>query len=130
MPLISQIQLAKQVLTGSPPFYMGPAPIGMWLYQAYGVPWKPNDADERLKTLTQDEYEELDTAFRSSGGIARWNGSLYYPAKVPDLIGIKDRKYIDHTATHLHRGVGDLMRYAALVSFAEAADFGPGTTAR
>src|SRR6185295_18710691 len=41
------------------------------------------------------------------------------------LIGIKDRKYIDHTATHLHRGIGDLMRYAALVSFAEASDYGP-----
>lgn len=53
------------------------------------------------------------------------NGSLYYPAKVPDLIGIKDGKYIDHTATHLHRSIGDLMRYAALVSFAETTDFGP-----
>jgi hypothetical protein len=41
------------------------------------------------------------------------------------LIGIKDRKYLDHTATHVHRGVGDLMRYAALVSFADHADFGP-----
>jgi hypothetical protein len=40
-----------------------------------------------------------------------------------DLIGIKDRKYLDHTATHLRRGVGDLMRYAALVSFADAVDF-------
>src|SRR5207248_3172294 len=35
-----------------------------------------------------------------------------------------DRIYIDHTATHLHRGIGDLMRYAAMVSFAETADFG------
>src|SRR5262249_8941544 len=26
---------------------------------------------------------------------------------------------------HLHRGIGDLMRYAALVSYAEAVDFGP-----
>jgi hypothetical protein len=43
----------------------------------------------------------------------------------PDLIGIKHRKYIDHTATHLHRGIGDLMRYAALVSFAETTAFGP-----
>ena len=50
---------------------------------------------------------------------------MYYPAKIPDLIGIKDRKYIDHTATHLHRGIGDLMRYAALVSFAETVDYGP-----
>jgi hypothetical protein len=38
--------------------------------------------------------------------------------KVPDLIGVKDRKYFDATATHLHRGIGDLMRYAALVSTA------------
>jgi hypothetical protein len=125
MPLISQIQLARRILTGVPPMFMGPEPIGMWLYQAYGVPWQPADVHERLKTFTQDQYEELDTAFRSSGGIARWNGSLYYPAKVPDLIGIKDRKYIDHTATHLHRGIGDLMRYAAVVSFAETTDFGP-----
>jgi Di-haem oxidoreductase, putative peroxidase len=52
-------------------------------------------------------------------------GTAASTAKVPDLIGIKDRKYIDHTATHLHRGIGDLMRYAALVSFAETAVFGP-----
>ena len=38
---------------------------------------------------------------------------MFYPAKVPDLIGIEDRKYIDHTGTHLHRNIGDLMRYAA-----------------
>ncbi|MGH9765989.1 MAG: hypothetical protein ACREAB_01035 [Blastocatellia bacterium] len=78
-----------------------------------------------MKTLTRAEYEELDIAYRGSGGLPRWNGSLYYPAKTPDLIGIKDRKYIDHTATHQHRGIGDLMRYAAAVSFAETAVFGP-----
>jgi hypothetical protein len=61
----------------------------------------------------------------AGGAPARWNGSPHYPAKVPDLIGIKDRKYIDHTATHQHRSIGDLMRYAALVSFAETTDFGP-----
>jgi hypothetical protein len=48
-----------------------------------------------------------------------------WPAKIPDLIGIQDRRHIDHTATHLHRGIGDLMRYAAQVSFAELTDFGP-----
>ena len=124
MPLISQVQTSKRVVTGATPFFMGPEPVGMWLYRAYGVPWRADDVHERLRTFTQDEYDELDTASRSSGGIARWNGSLYYPAKVPDLIGIKDRKYIDHTATHLHRSIGDLMRYAALVSFADTADFG------
>lgn len=52
------------------------------------------------------------------------NGSPFYLTKVPDLIGIHDRKYIDHTATHKHRDVGDLMRYAALVECCDSIDFG------
>ena len=52
------------------------------------------------------------------------NGSPF-PTKIPDLIGIRDRKYIDHTATHQHRGPGDIMRYAALVTYSDASDFGP-----
>jgi hypothetical protein len=55
----------------------------------------------------------------------RWNGSAYFPTKIPDLIGLKDRKYIDHTATHQHRGPGDVMRYAALVTYGDSSDFGP-----
>jgi hypothetical protein len=45
--------------------------------------------------------------------------------KVPDLIGIKDRKYIDHTATHRLREPADVMRYMGLVSCCDSADFGP-----
>ena len=104
---------------------MGDEPFGMWLYRASGVPWRKDDIHERLKGMTEAGYADLLKAFLRSGGTPRWNGSPYYPAKIPDLIGIKERKYIDHTATHLHRGIGDLMRYAALVSFAESADFGP-----
>jgi hypothetical protein len=88
------------------------------------VPWRKDDVHEQLKSAQQTDYEDLDFAARQ-GGITRWNGSPLFPAKVPDLIGIKDRKYIDHTATHLHRGIGDIMRYAALVTSAEAAEFGP-----
>ena len=64
-------------------------------------------------------------AAAAAGLFPRWNGSAYYPTKIPDLIGIKDRKYIDHTATHQHRGPGDLMRYAALVTYSDSSDFGP-----
>jgi hypothetical protein len=118
---------------GDAPFVTGDEPQGAKRYEAFGVPWRTDDINVKLKTITDDEDRELTTAFRRSGGLARWNGSLYYPAKFPDLIGIKDRKYLDHTATHLHRGIGDLMRYAALVSFADSVDFGsyhvlsPGT---
>ncbi len=34
--------------------------------------------------------------------------------QVPDLIGVKDRRYLDHTGLVRHRSIGDLMRYAAL----------------
>jgi len=110
---------------GDAPFLIGPEPRGMMNYQAFGVPWRKDDINERFKTLTEAEGRELGAAFLRSGGLPRWNGSLYYPAKIPELIGFRDRKYIDHTATHLHRGIGDLMRYAALVSFADLVDFGP-----
>ena len=121
-----QVHAAKRVLSiGDAPFVGGDEPPGEKRYEAYGVPWRADDANLKLKTITADEDRALQVAFRRSGGLPRWNGSLYYPTKMPDLIGVKDRKYFDHTATHLHRGIGDLMRYAALVSFAESVDFGP-----
>lgn len=123
-PVISRVQLEKGVLVGAPPFLMPGEPIGKQMYRAYGVPWRKDDVHETLRSAQQADYEALDLAARA-GGIPRWNGSPLFPAKVPDLIGIKDRKYIDHTATHLHRNLGDLMRYAALVTSAEAAEFGP-----
>ena len=123
--LITQVQFAKHYVTGGVPFRMGSEPLGIWLYRAFGVPWKTDDINAQLKTATQAEYDELVAAGLRGGALPRWNGSLYYPAKVPDLIGIKDRKYIDATGTHLNRGIGDLMRYAALVSFADSSRFGP-----
>jgi hypothetical protein len=121
---VTGIESANHVLTGAPPFFMG-GTFGISLYQAYGVPWLKDDRNEQLKNVTLAEYDALVAANRFAGAITRWNGSLLYPAKIPDLIGLKDRKYIDHTATHLHRGISDLMRYAAQVSFAELIDFGP-----
>jgi hypothetical protein len=103
---------------------MGDEPFGMWLYRAFGVPWAKDDIHERLKTMTPAELPGLLATGARGGAIPRWNGSPFYPVKVPDLIGVKDRKYLDATATHLHRGIGDLMRYAALVSTAEPARIG------
>jgi mono/diheme cytochrome c family protein len=97
--------------------------IGSWAYQAYGAPWTRDPAGEQLKDLTKPEFDAHVAAAIRGGGVGRWYGSILYPTKIPELIGIKDRRYIDHTATHRHRDIGDLMRYAALVSFAEAVDF-------
>lgn len=126
------IRAAEQTLPGETPFALA-GTIGEWAYQAYAAPWADAEDAARLKRLTQAEFNAYIGAGIRGGGVARWNGSIFYPAKIPDLIGFKDRKYIDHTGTHRHRGIGDLMRYAALVSFAENVEFGgqrmtlPGT---
>jgi mono/diheme cytochrome c family protein len=124
-PLLLAVHQANRLVTSAIPFRMGDEPFGMWLYRAFGVPWVKDDIHERLKTLTPADLPGLLAVGARGGAVPRWNGSLFYPAKVPDLIGVKDRKYLDATATHLHRGIGDLMRYAALVSSAEPARIGP-----
>ena len=123
--LITRVQHATGYILGGVPIRMGSDPLGSLLYRAFSVPWKPDDVHERLKTATKADYDALIAAAARGGALPRWNGSLYYPTKVPDLIGIKDRRYLDATGTHLNRGVGDLMRYAALVGFVESTDFGP-----
>jgi mono/diheme cytochrome c family protein len=105
--------------------------VQMSFWQAFAVPWIGNDIHESAKSTPSPDFitrfGPVFGATAGTGGIggARWNGSPYFPHKTPDLIGFKNRKFIDHTATHKHRGPGDLMRYAAMVTYAEASDFGP-----
>jgi hypothetical protein len=48
------------------------------------------------------------------GVLARHNSNPLYPPHVTDLIGVKDRRYLDATGLQLQRSIVDLMRYAAL----------------
>jgi hypothetical protein len=48
------------------------------------------------------------------GVLARHRSNPAYPVQVPDLIGVKDRRYLDRSGLQLHRSLVDLMRYAAL----------------
>lgn len=122
--LVNHVQLKNRFVDGGSPIRMAPEPIGFWLYRAFATPWKQDDPHAKLKNMADREFLAWFAAGLRGGAVPRWNGSLYYPAKVPDLIGIRDRKYIDHTGTHLNRGTADIMRYAALVSWAEATEFG------
>lgn len=97
--------------------------VGLW--RSFAVPWQKNDVHDNLKTMTAAERGKLFLTCIGPNLTPRWNGSLYYPSKVPDLIALKGQKYIDHTGTHQLRGTADLMRYAALVTFADASEFGP-----
>jgi hypothetical protein len=101
-------------------FYSPGETSAMVAWRFWSVPWVPNDIHEKLKS---PDVNPRDFGF-VSGIVPRFNSSPFYPTKIPDLIGIKDRKYIDHTGTHLLRDPQDLMRYSALVSCCDSADFG------
>jgi hypothetical protein len=48
-------------------------------------------------------------------GLAMRPGFSYLdPPKIADLIGLKERKYLDMTARLEHRSIGDVMRYGAM----------------
>ena len=113
--------LGALVSTGDERFF-GESP-SMVAWRSFAVPWVENDIHEKLKSMTPEEVGNL--AATPPGTFARFNGSPFFPTQVPDLAGIKDRKYIDHTATHLLRGPEDISRYAILVSCCDPGGFGP-----
>ncbi len=93
------------------------------LYVQFGVPWVQPDIHDSLKTMTRPDLEQLFGA-HPGGVFARPDGSPFYPSKVPDLIGIGERKWLEHTATHRVRSPEDIMRYVALVTCCDAMDYG------
>jgi cytochrome c553 len=79
----------------------------------FSVPWLTPDPADKLAAMPGNRmlaaYEAL-----PGGVVASTGTSPFFPPKIPDLIGIKDRTYLGATGTHRHLGIGDLMRYAAL----------------
>lgn len=78
----------------------------------FGAPWRNPDP---LTPLASMSYQEIVAAHASipPGVMARHGTNVFFPVKVPDLIGLKERKFFDATGLVQHRGIGDLMRYAA-----------------
>jgi len=79
----------------------------------FSAPWIKPDALAGLDQMSLDQMAEWHAAI-PSGVIARHGSSPFYPTQVPDLIGVKDRKYLDHTGLQPHRSIADMMRYSAL----------------
>ena len=88
------------------------------LFLALSVPWLNPDPAERLKQLSADQLAEL-LAAPISGTFPRARTSRFLPPVVSDLIGIRERKYLDATGLVRHRSIADLMRYAAIITGAE-----------
>ena len=80
----------------------------------FEMPWLSDDPNRRAQVMSLDELvaagEEI-----PPGVTARSNTSMFVPPQIPDLIGVEERRYLDHTGLVRHRGIGDLMRYSSLV---------------
>lgn len=96
-------------------------------YRSYAVPWLKDDVHARFKTMSKEDRERVDGPPTAPGTFPRFNGSPYFTNHMPDLIGVKDRKYLDATATHRNRGPEDIARYGILVTDADDGAIGPHT---
>src|SRR3984957_3099074 len=78
----------------------------------FAAPWIIPDPLKPMDALT---YDQLVSAHETmpAGVIGRHRANLFYPIQVPDLIGVKDRHYLDHTGLQKQRSIAYLMRYAA-----------------
>jgi hypothetical protein len=83
------------------------------LRTVFGAPWIKPDPLAPLERLTPEELAGI-PAWTPAGVVARQGTSILYPAQTPDLVGVKDRRYLDHTGLQQQRSIADLMRYAAI----------------
>jgi hypothetical protein len=80
----------------------------------YAVPWLKSDPLEQQLAMPSDQVIRKIQDSMPPGVMSRHRSSPVYPVQVPDLIGVKERAYLDRTGLQQHRSVVDLMRYAAL----------------
>ncbi len=81
---------------------------------AFSVPWLTVDPNRIIGQMSLDEIIALHNAI-PPGVAVRVNTSLFFPPQIPNIIGLRDIRYFDHTGLIRHRTIGDVMRYAALV---------------
>jgi hypothetical protein len=79
----------------------------------WATPWLRPDPLLRIAQMTIDDFASAIEA-TPAGVDPRQGSSVFHPIQLPDLIGVKDRLYLDHTGLQQHRSIGDMMRYAAL----------------
>lgn len=90
----------------------------------YATPWLNPDPLDEILAMPPDQLN-LKGQWTHPGVITRHRTNPVYPVQVPDLIGVKERRYLDRTGLQQQRSIVDLMRYAALNQGGDGlADFG------
>jgi hypothetical protein len=90
-----------------------PPPVIKLLVNVFvGAPWN-SGVTARLDSLTPLQFQTAMSAV-PPGVLVRQGTSIFSPPAIPDLIGLRDRRYFDKTGLGRHRGIADVMRYAAM----------------
>jgi hypothetical protein len=84
-----------------------------FLKRLHAAPYLNPDPQDQINAMSIDELASLFDSY-PAGVSLRQRGNSFIPIQIPDLIGVKDRRYLDRTGLELHRSIGDMMRYAAL----------------
>jgi len=79
----------------------------------FEVPWVKGDPNAEARTFTLNQFIEAGEAI-PPGVTARSHTSMLLAPQIPDLIGVEERRFLDHTGLIRHRDIGDLMRYSAV----------------
>jgi len=99
-----------------------------YMRRNYAAPWLPDDPNARTERMSIEEISNAMQAI-TPGSCARQGSSIFFPTRIPDLIGVKDRRYLDSSGQFQQRDIADFMRYVALNQGAdllsEYADFRP-----
>ena len=74
----------------------------------------PDDPNRRTREMSLDQFIAAGEAI-PPGVTARSHTSMLLAPQIPDIIGVRERRFLDHTALARHNSIGDLMRYSALV---------------
>ncbi|HKQ74610.1 MAG TPA: hypothetical protein VJ810_13040 [Blastocatellia bacterium] len=84
-----------------------------FMRRSYAAPWLRDDPNAKPDQMSLEEIIAVLDAI-PPGVCARQGASAFYPPRIPDLIGVRERRFLDATGLFRHRTIGDLMRYAAL----------------
>ncbi len=80
----------------------------------FEVPGLGDDPNRRAQNMALDEFIAAGEAI-PAGVTARSHTSMVLPPQIPDIIGVRERRFLDHTGLVRHESIGDLMRYSTLV---------------
>jgi hypothetical protein len=87
----------------------------------FEMPWLPDDLNRLPRATTLEQLIAAGEAI-PPGVTARANTSMLLPPQIPDLIGVRERRFLDHTGLIRQRNIGDLMRYSSLAQDMFASD--------